>query len=176
MVKKFLIALAAALPLIGQAAWLDAQGKRLPDTPSMKASGDFAVQLVLTPDEKAFREAWNAATNEPPRLVTTDKASVGATLGGMLIFTGCAPGPARNCDVTAEFTLQQPNGTRIPAGRGPVWLAQAPQPRIFLLGQVNVAIAMNKEDPPGTYQLQATVTDNVAKRTLQLTTTFELAK
>jgi hypothetical protein len=52
----FTLLLIALLPLTAQSAWIDATGKPLPDTESMRSAGDFGVQIVLTADGDQFRQ------------------------------------------------------------------------------------------------------------------------
>ena len=53
--KKLFLFVALSVPLMAQSAWIDSNGKTIADTESMRSSGDFGVQLVLTPDENQFR-------------------------------------------------------------------------------------------------------------------------
>jgi hypothetical protein len=172
--KKRLAWLAIALPMLAQAGWVDPQGRPLPDTPSMRSSGDFGVQLLLTDDEKAFRHTWNTS-RQTPQLKTTNKISAGQEISGVLIFSGCAVGAKQACDVSAEFSVQAPDGTVTPGGRGIVWPRPPLGPRILMLGQASMTVGFAKDDAPGTYQLVALVTDHVARKTLRLTSAFELA-
>jgi hypothetical protein len=44
----FNVLLIALLPLAAQSAWINATGKPLSDTESMRSAADFGVQIVLT--------------------------------------------------------------------------------------------------------------------------------
>ena len=174
--KTILAALIAlSLPIAGNCAWVDAQGKVIPDTPSMRSSGDFGVQLVLTPNEKEFRQSWNSTTGTPT-LRSTSSIRQGDSISGVLIFSGCQPSPTRACDVAVEFALQGPDGSTTPAGNGPVWNASPPKARELFLGQASVSIGFTKDDALGSYKLVAVVRDNISRRTLQLTSPFSLTK
>jgi len=167
--------LALSIPIAGTCAWVDGQGKEIPDTPSMRSSGDFGVQLVLTPSEKKFRQTWNDTTGTPT-LQSTSSIRQGESISGVLIFGGCQADPKKTCDVAVEFTLQGPDGSTTPAGNGPVWNASPPKARALFLGQASVTIGFTKDDAPGSYKLVAKVRDNISHRTLQLITPFSLTK
>jgi hypothetical protein len=173
--KSFLAALAIFLPIAGNCAWIDAQGKTISDTPSMRSSDDFGVQLVLTASEKEFRRSWNSAAGTPT-LNSTASIHQGESISGVLIFSGCEPGLTRNCNVSVEFTLQAPDGSITLAGSGPVWSASPPKARELFLGQASVSIGFTKDDAPGNYKLVAKVTDNVSRKTLQLIYPFSVTK
>lgn len=167
--------LALSLPLTANCAWVNAQGQPVPDTPSMRSSGDFGVQLVLTSSEKEFRNSWNT-TSGTPKLRSTTSIRQGESISGVLIFSGCQAGPAKTCDVSVEFTLQSPDGSTSPAGTGPVWNDAPPRARELFLGKASVSIGFTKDDLPGNYKLLAKVRDNYSQRTLQLISAFSLTK
>lgn len=173
--KKFLVALAISIPLFANGAWIDAKGNPIPDTPSMRSSGDFGVQLALTANEKEFRSTWNATTGTP-QLTTASAAKVGSSISGVLIFSGCDGGTTNACNVSVEFLLQAPDGSISPAGKGPLWTSAPPKSRILMLSNASVTIGFDSGDALGAYNLIAVVTDNISKRTLRLTSQFTLAK
>jgi hypothetical protein len=173
MLKRIPLFLAALLPLFTHAAWIDASGKQLPETESMRSSGDFGVQLVLTPDEKRFRQAW--FQEGTPRLQSVDAIKIGSSASAMLLFHGCSPNPAGACDVVAEFALESPDGARTSAGNGPVW-SSAPSPGLMQLGLASMTVGFDPTDLVGEYKLIANVRDNVSGRTLLLTARLKVAK
>lgn len=163
--NKFVLFLALSLPLIAQGAWIDSTGKPLPDTESMRSAGDFGVQVVLTPDDKQFRQIWNA-TRDTPKLSSTDSVRLGSAVGAVLIFHGCAPNAAGVCDVVSEFFLEGPDGAKTPAGGGPVWTGAPLQPGLLQLGQASMSVGFDKTDPVGDYKVIANVKDKVSGLTL----------
>ena len=54
--NKYLMALIAFVPLIAHSGWIDAGGKPISDTESVRSAGDFGVQIVLTADADQFRD------------------------------------------------------------------------------------------------------------------------
>mgnify|MGYP006954411743 CR=1 FL=1 len=133
--KKLLLLFVIFIPLVAQAAWIDGKGKPLAETESMRSDGDFGVQLVLTPDDNKFRQSWNSTKNTPT-LSSTTSVRLGSSVAAVLIFHGCAPNATGVCDVVSDFILQSPDGTKTPAGAGPVWSSAPLQGGLPQLGLI----------------------------------------
>lgn len=173
--KWCLTLLAALLPLSAQSAWIDPSGKPIPDTESMRSAGDFGVQIVLTADEGQFRQTWNSSKT-PPKLSTTNTVRLGGAVSALLIFHGCSPNASGVCDVSSEFILEAPNGSKTPAGGGPVWSGK-PMPQLLLqLGQASMTVGFDKTDPIGDYKIIANIKDKVSARTLSLVARLKVTK
>lgn len=161
----------ASGPLYAHGAWIDKNGKPLPETESMRSSGNFGVQMILTPDDAQFRKTWNS-TKGTPNLKSTDSVKPEGSIAAMLVFHGCAPNAAGNCDVVADFTLEDPTGVKTPAGGGPVWTGKPLPPRILQLGLASMNVGFDNSGPFGLYKVTARVTDRVSGRALSLTSKF----
>lgn len=173
--RSALALLATTLPLFAQGAWIDAKGTPQPDTESMRSAGDFGVQIVLTADEAQFRRAWNSQKT-PPKLSTTNNARVGDTVSAMLVFHGCTPARTGNCDVTAEFEVDEPNGKKVAAGSGPLWSSKPMPPGMLQLGLASLAIGFDKSDAPGDYKVTAKVKDKVSGHAISVTARLNLSR
>ena len=173
--KWCLTLLAALLPFTAQGAWIDPTGKPMPDTESMRSAGDFGVQIVLTADEGQFRQTWNLSKT-PPKLSTTNTVRLGASVSAMLIFHGCSPNASGVCDVTSEFVLEAPDGSKTPAGGGPVWTGKPMQQRLLQLGQASMTVGFDKTDPIGDYKVTANIKDRVSGRALSVMARLKVTK
>lgn len=173
--KKLSLFFAMFLPLIAHSAWIDSTGKPIADTESMRSSGNFAVQVVLTSDDKQFRHAWNS-TKGTPRLNSTNTVRLGSPVSAVLIFHGCAPNAAGICDVISEFVLESPDGIKTPAGGGTVWTGAPLQGGLLQLGQVSMTVGFDKTDPVGDYKIIANVKDKVSGRTLTVIGRLKVTK
>lgn len=173
--KVTLSLIALMLPISAFSGWVDNSGKPIPDTPSMRSARDFGAQLILTSSDQEFRKVWNASIGTP-KLQTTNHIKLGQSIAGVIVFSGCAPSPANTCNVTADFSVQNPDGTTTLAGNGPVWLKAAPKRRIIMLGDASITLGFGKDDSPGTYKLIANVTDKVTQQTLMLALPFTVSK
>ncbi|MGV7209128.1 hypothetical protein ACLB1G_14875 [Oxalobacteraceae bacterium A2-2] len=171
--KTLLLLAAALLPTMAQAGWVDANGKPLPDTDSMRSLGDFGVQLVLTADERQFRRSW-AGRELPvlPRLPVTQSVARGANLTGLILFHGCKAGPLGACDLVAELAIEGPDGSRTPVGASNVWSASPPAGGASQLGSDSVGMGIDPADPLGAYRLVALVRDRVANTSLTVAARF----
>jgi hypothetical protein len=168
--KTLLLLAAALLPTLAQAGWVDATGKPLPDTESMRSLGDFGVQLVLTADERQFRRNW--AGRELPQLPVAQAVMRGANLTGMILFHGCKAGPLGACDLVAELAIEAPDGSRTQVGASNVWSASPPAGGASQLGSDSVGMGIDPADPLGAYRLVALVRDRVANTSLTVAARF----
>lgn len=173
--KTLLLLAALSFPLMVYSAWIGPDGKPVPDTESMRSDGNFGVQLALTADDKQFRQTWNS-TKGTPKLSSADSVRPGASIAAMLIFHGCAPNAAGACDVFAEFIVEGPDGTKTPAGGGPVWSAAPLQAGLLQLGHASLKMGFDGNDPVGNYRVIANVKDKNSGRTLRLVAGFKLTK
>jgi len=171
----FFALLVALLPLAAQGGWIDSTGKPIPDTESMRSAGNFGVQVVLAADEGRFRQAWNS-TATPPRLTTTDTVRLGEAVSALLIFHGCAPNAGGVCDVVCEFVVEGPDGSKTPAGGGPVWSGKPMPQRLLQLGQASMSLGFDKTDPVGDYRITANVKDKVSGRALSVMARLKVVK
>jgi len=173
--NKLIIFLAMSLPLVAQSAWTDSTGKQIPDTESMRSVGSFGAQVVLTPDERQFRQTWNS-TKGTPKLISTDVVRLGSSVSAVILFHGCAPSEKGTCDVVSEFILENPDGVATPAGGGAVWSFAPMQSGVIQLGQASVTIEFDKTDPVGNYNVIANVKDKVSGRALTVIGKLKVAK
>ena len=173
--KWWLSLLAALLPFAAHGGWIDPTGKPMPDTESMRSAGDFGVQMVLTADEARFRQTWNSSKT-PPKLSTTNTVRLGGAVSALLIFHGCAPNAGGVCDVVSEFMLEAPDGSKTPAGGGPVWSGKPMQQRLLQLGQASMTVGFDKADPIGDYKITANIKDKISGRVLSVVSRLKVTK
>lgn len=173
--KWCLTLLVALLPLAAQSAWIDQTGKPIPDNESMRSAGDFGVQIVLTADEGQFRQTWDSSKT-PPKLSTTNTVRLGGSVSALLIFHGCAPNVGGVCDVASEFILEDPDGSKTPAGGGPVWSGKPMQQRLLQLGQASMTVGFDESEPIGDYKITANIKDNVSGRALSVVVRLKVMK
>ena len=171
--KYLFLILAVSIPLCVQAAWVDSNGEVRPDTESMRSDGNFGVQMILTPDDKEFRETW-VTTKSTPKVNTINTVNLGSSIAAVLIFHGCTPNVSGACDLVSKFFLVSPDGTVIPAGGGPVWTDKPMPHRVLQLGRASMVIGFDDPDPLGQYKIIAQVKDRVSGRQLKLISKFNL--
>lgn len=173
--NKLILFLALSAPLVAQSAWVDSNGKPVPDTESMRSDGNFGVQIVLTPNEEQFRQTWNS-TKGTPKLVSTNSVRFASSVSALIILHGCTPNLKGVCDVVSEFVLESPNGAKFPAGGGPVWSSAPMQSGLLQLGQASMTVGFDKNDPVGDYKITSKVKDNVSGKTLTVIRKLSVSK
>lgn len=134
-----------------------------------------AIEIGLAKRAESVELRWTTTTGTP-KLSSTETVKAGESISAVLVFSGCAAGPGNVCKVLAEFHLLSPDGGKMPAGHGPVRSGAPPKAGVLMLGDASVTIGFDRGDAPGTYTLMANVTDQVARRSLQLSIPFSLAK
>jgi len=171
-VRRVLAVALLALSGAVAAQWIDRNGHRLPDSEAMRHEGNFGVQLLLTVDDTAFRAAWSRSST-PPTLPTTHTVVRGQAISAMIVFHGCTAGPGGRCEAAVEFTRVAPDGTRTPAGSGPLWTG-APAQGKLLRSAASMTIDFGTTDTPGAYKVLATASDQVSGKSLQVSAPFTL--
>jgi hypothetical protein len=159
----------AVLSPIAQAAWVDATGKPLPDTASMRSSGDLGVRILLTKDAKAFRKNWSASRT-PPSTQVADTVRLGQSVTAFVVFHGCKANARGVCDLVCDFVVTNPDGKQSPGKGGAVWNRKPPQPRYMQLGQTSLTAGFQPTDPVGAWKVIANVKDKVSGATLSVET------
>lgn len=155
-----------ATPAAAQDGWQN--GGDGPPAPGSQAARDgFGAMLLLTHDLDGFLRAWNGPT--PPNLPTTSQVERGRPVNVMLLFYGCGAGQDGNCNVTAEYTILQPDGR--PYGQpqsGAVWQDMALDQPSLRLATSGLALRVEADEPLGNWILRARVTDHVRGVTLHV--------
>lgn len=176
MKKQILpILLLAALPLMAHAVWVDSKGKPLPDKPSRQTLGTFGAQTVLFADEKQLEQEWKARPL-PTKLTKIDTAKRNSTVITGVFFFGCEPNKEGRCDVVAQFTLELPDGSTLPAADGAVWSAPPPPRDVAQLSPLRMKVTLDDKDPYGEYTIHTKVKDRVSGKLATLKSTFKLKR
>ncbi len=173
--KKILLLIATCLPLLAHSSWIDKNGKAIPETESMRSDREFGAQIVLTSDEKGFRETWYSSKT-PPTLNATKSVRKGESVSAMIIFSGCTPNRSGVCEVMGEFSVIEPDGSPHPAGETRLWSAGPQRAGLLLLGDSSVSVGFGPTDQQGKYKIAAIVKDKVSGRTVSIATGFDLSK
>ena len=154
-----------------QSTWIE-NGKPAPENPARASNGAFGATLVLTDDWEGFLKRWDQPT-AGFELVTVRHIGKGQPLMSAVIFTGCKADKSGNCSVSGDFRVVDPNGKTYADQRGAnIWSLPPPDPMLQLSVE-SLGVSLDPPDPLGTYVLTATITDKIAKKTIELRTDFE---
>jgi hypothetical protein len=171
---RTLVAIAAAAgALAAHADWINKSGERLPDSEDRKSLGSFGAQLILVSDDQKMFKVWNTP-GETINVSTVRAVSIGGQANAFVVFSGCTPGKAGQCDVTVQFRVYQPNG-KVYASTQPmeVWQRKSPPPaRMLELSIQYLKVVIEPQDLLGKYVVSASVKDNVSGASLQLSSAF----
>lgn len=176
MTKKLLpVLILSLMPLWSHAVWVDSKGKPLPDKPSRQTLGTFGAQVMMVASEKRLHEQWKARPL-PTKIDKVTSIKPGGTVYAALFFFGCEANKQGNCDLMTQFTLIPPNGKPMTPVAAQAWSAAAPPKEVAQLSPVRMKIVLDKTDPPGTYEVEAKVKDQVTGKLSTIKTSFVLQK
>jgi len=107
-----------------------AAGEAAVDSPA------FEIALAVTDRGNAIFEAWDDPTGRAFSLESIKTAKRGKFLSALVLFKGCKPDNAGNCDAEVDFTAYDPSGKvygKMPNAE--LWRAKpAPSPGFTQLG------------------------------------------
>jgi hypothetical protein len=158
---------AALLLALAMPASLQERGMAGPQPWEQASRDGFGALALSTPDYDGFMREWSRPT--PPTLPTTSVAARGQRVTFMLIFHGCRAGPDGNCNVTADFSILQPDGR--PYGEtqtAPIWRGPAVEDQSLRLAESGPALIVEPADPMGIWTIRARVTDHVRGVTVEV--------
>gem|GEM_PF-4903781 len=92
----------------------------------------------------------------------------------LILFHGCIAGAAGVCNALVRFTIVEPDGTRSPAGEGPLWTAQPAAKGQILLSSTSMTVGFGRGDKLGKYKVLATAIDMEANKQVDASASFAL--
>jgi hypothetical protein len=120
--RQLLIALAAA----GIASGALAKGP----TETGGQGGSLTINVVVTAKGEQLFDSWDRPTGKPFSVVPVKVAKRGEFLSAVVLFKGCRPDPAGNCNVEMDITAFDPKGrTYGTMPKEELWQAK-PAPRL----------------------------------------------
>lgn len=135
------------------------------NAPNIAANGQLSIMQMATEDADALIAAWPNPSPDA-QMSATAKIRYGRKFTTFLVFRGCKPDRAGQCNVTADFEVITPRGqvaTRTLAV--PVWVGPRPPITGVLLSKTGFSITLDDSNATGLYRIRATTTDHVANTT-----------
>jgi hypothetical protein len=165
--RQLFIALAAA----GIASGALAQG------PTGKGGPDgssLSINVVVTAKGEELFDSWDRPTGKPFPVVPVKVTKRGEFLSAIVLFKGCRPDTAGNCNVEMDITAFDPKGrTYATMPKEELWQAKpVPSPGFTQLSRGFMGIVIEPNDPPGTYRVTVVARDSNAKTEAKAETTF----
>jgi hypothetical protein len=156
------------------AQWLES-GKPVPDTQWRKAWGQNGAMLHLTDKPGELFEAWEKPAAGVP-VSTTEVATRGEPLVGVIFFSGCTPDTSGMCDARAKLQVFKPDGS--PYGDEElveIWVGKPAFPSGQLQLSVDaIGVVIEPHDPIGTYTVRAQLHDLISGAEVELKRTFSV--
>lgn len=159
---------------------------RRPPASATAASEGFTASLVLRhfsappggdqPWAERYLRAWDRPHGAPaPRLVSDGELVVDQTVHAHVHFRGAAGGERDATDVVATFRLIGPLGDEVFSDLAvPIWRGPVPPPDHLQIGVNDISFALDRDNPPGDYRLEATVCDAATGLCVELVHPFLL--
>jgi len=140
------------------------------EKPWDRRDGDFRARLGITLAPRALVTAFDAPNGRSlPDLAETDSVVPYQEFGIFVLFSGCEPNAAGDCNATSTYEIFLPDGTlAVKRDNLPVWQWQAPARGHVQLSRALWVTSAEASDPPGINRIRATVTDHVANKTVVL--------
>lgn len=161
-----------------QAQWYDTQTRKpLPDTEWRKTSGALGAALLLTDKPDAFMKEWTETPeSHMPLLKPVSVVKRGDVVAALVLFSGCGS-KTSTCSAHVDFKVLKPDGSvygDVPGN--PAWSGASPKVGIVVLSKAQLRVRIEPNDPLGTYQVLATMTDTNANTSIRLKQTFQVKK
>ena len=142
-----------------------------------KQEQGFGATLFFSNKPQQFLDDWN----KPAAVVNvrmSDSASRGKPCVAFIVFSGCGAVKQGLADVVADISMLTPDG-KVLGEKKAVEICQkrpAPADKQLQLGVGNLGMVIAPNDPAGTYEIHAKVSDRVKGVVLELKTTFSVGK
>lgn len=145
------------------------------DPPSVASTDGFWIQLVMTADAQRLLETWSRPA-PVPHVSNATTIIRGQPIEALVFFSGCTADEHGQCVVTADYRFATPLGTTYGEFRDTeVWRDKP----AFEHSRIGLAVDRagmfaDPHDPLGDYTVYVTVIDHVSKRSLRVSSTFEV--
>jgi hypothetical protein len=143
----------------------------------MKAERGFAAMLIFSDNPQQFLEDWSN-TAATAKVQMSESAARGKPCVAFIVFSGCGADEQGLADVVADISMLTPDG-KVLGARKAVEICQkrpAPPDEQQQLGVGNLGMVIEPNDPAGTYEIRAKVSDRVKGVVLELKTKFSVDK
>jgi hypothetical protein len=142
-----------------------------------KEEQGFGATLLLSDKPQQFLDDWNKQASVI-ELGTTGSVSRGKPIVAFIVFTGCGADKQGLGDVLADMSVLTPDGKVLGENKAVDICQKRPVPPVMQLqlGVGNLGIVIEPNDPAGTYEFHAKVSDRVKGVVLELKAKFSVDK
>ena len=156
---------------------LAASGASAADVKSVaKGRAALEITLIVTAKGKELFNSWNRPTVKPFQVEPVKVAERGPLLSAVVLFKGCKPDEAGNCNVDLDIVAYDPKGKVYGEMKGvELWKKKpAPDAGYTQLGVDYMGIVIEPQDLPGTYRVTAVAKDRNEKIEAKSSISFEV--
>ena len=159
--------------VMAQNGWRDMDGAPIPESESRKSRDGFSATVIVTPDQD-WQEKWNTPPETIPYFSEENEVNAGGELFILTFLSNPATDSAGNTDVTCDFVVTRPDGSRsvaetdLPCFRG---VLQGDPHNVYLSG-ASLKYVAEPEDPRGTWTVDVVVKDHHRAVQVPLRTSF----
>jgi hypothetical protein len=136
----------------------------------------FEVALTVTDKGDELFNSWDRPTGKAFNVEPVKTAARGKFLSAVVLFKGCKPDSAGNCDAVMDIVAHDPKGKVY--GEMPhveLWQQKpAPNPGYTQLSRSYMGIVIEPSDPTGTYRVSVVARDLNAKTEARSEARFEV--
>jgi hypothetical protein len=141
-------------------------------------SKDLSLTIIVTAKGDELFRSWDRPSGKPFTAEPVDAVRRGQFLSAVVLFQGCKPDAAGNCNVEMDITAYDPKGRTY--GEMPkveLWQAKpAPAPGFTQLSRSFMGIVIEPTDASGKYRVSVVARDLNAKTQARSETTFTVRK
>lgn len=150
-----------------KAGWVNHARKSVPDTERRRSVGAFCASLLITDDPNIFAN-WDKRS-EVFAYQGIDSIEKGAFFVAVVAFANPSVDAAGNAHLVADFSLLRPDGSLYGEMKDmQAWDGPPPKENILELTTKYLKGRLEPGDPLGTYQVVATIQDQVSGKKLEL--------
>jgi len=160
-----------------EGGWVNKDGTRVANSGNMKSINGFGGWLVVTPD-KDWVQKWETPTENIPYLSEANEVKYGEELTILPFFINPKVNSVGEINIFCHIKITKPTGkTSIDQGNIPCANGKLHgDPRNIRLTTTVVKYIGEDKDPPGTWVVEFTITDNNKNISIPLKTKFTLIK
>jgi hypothetical protein len=137
-------------------------------------NGKLEAELIVTDDPKQLQADWDSP-NEHVDFRSVDGIRTAGAVHGYVFFKGCTANVEGKCTVSLNYKVFFPDGSLHSMSSTGFPLNNVPAERGLTLG-FGMPVAIDAEQPVGTYVVQSRVRDLNSDATLDLQRSFTVSK
>lgn len=160
-----------------EGGWVNKDGTRTPNSDNMKSINGFGGWLVVTPD-KNWAQKWETPTENTPYFSEANEVKYGEELTILPFFINPKVDSAGEINIYCHIKITKPTGKvsidqdNIPCANGKLH----GDPGNIRLTTTVVKYIGEDKDPPGTWVVEFTISNNNRNISIPLKTEFTLIK